>query len=217
MKKIAVILAGCGNKDGTEITEAVSLIIALSQLGAKATFFAPNLNVSAKNFLTDENLNEQRNLMLESARISRSEIQDLNNLFVDDFDGLAIPGGKGAAIHLSNWSEKGARCDVLPRLEAILKEFYEQEKPIAAICIAPVLVAKVLGQKKITVTLGFKSEVVSEILKTGARHEDCEAHDFISDRSHKIITTPAYMDPNANPHRVFSGILNMTKELIEMA
>lgn len=216
MKKIAVVLSGSGNKDGTEITEAVSLIISLSKADADIKYFAPDTNFPAKNFLTNEVLKEPRNAMLESARISRSQIEDLKNLKADDFDALALPGGYGAALNLSTWAELGAKCSVLPELVKAIKAFHQQSKPIAAICIAPVILAKVLGEHQITITVGNDPETISEVQKTGAHHEVCPVEDYITDREHKIITTPAYMY-NAKPHQVFAGISALVQELIEMA
>lgn len=216
MKKIAVVLSGCGNKDGSEIQEAVSLIVCLSQLGASISYFAPNIDFTPKNFLTDKPLSEKRNVMVESSRISRSEIHDLKELQVADFDAIALPGGFGAALNLSTWANEGSRCKVNPDLEKALIEFHRQSKPIGAICIAPAIIARVLGHERITVTIGDDSETAAEIKKTGAYHESCPVDDFVTDRHHKIITTPAYMY-DAKPHEIFLGISRMCAELIEMA
>lgn len=217
MKKIAVILSGCGNKDGTELTEAISLLVSLSQNGAQYMCFAPNKEFNALNFITNEPLSEKRNMLTEAARIARGQIQDLNNLNVKDYDALAFVGGFGAAKNLSNWAEKGAACTVLPEIEKTVRSFYQASKPIAAICIAPVLLAKVLGPEKVTVTLGDGKEVIAEVLKTGAQHEVCPVDDYVTDRVTKVITTPAYMYDNAKPHEVFKGIAGLAKELVEMA
>lgn len=216
-KKIAIVLAGCGNKDGSEITEAVSLIIALSQLGAKLTFFAPNREFTAKNFLTSNPMPEKRNLMAEAARITRSEISPLEKLVTDDFDALALPGGYGAAIHLCSWANDGAKCTVDSILAERIKEFHTQSKPIGAVCIAPVILAKVLGAKKVSITLGESGDIIKEVEKTGAVHETCPVTDYITDRENKVITTPAYMFENAKPHEVFKGVSGLAKELMEMA
>ena len=215
-KKIAIILSGCGNKDGAEITEAVSLIVNLSAAGAEMKFFAPNSEFTPKNFLTNEPLEQKRNIMVEASRISRSEMNDLSTLNANDFDGLAFPGGFGAALHLSNWGEAKSKCKVHPLVEKAIQDFYKQSKPIAAICIAPTLVAKVLGPNGVTVTLGSDPEVAKEIEKLGAQHVDCPVTDYITDREHKVISTPAYMH-NAKPHEVFQGISGLVKEFIEMA
>lgn len=214
-KRIAVVLSGCGNKDGTEITEAIALIVGLSQAGADMKFFAPDRDFQAKNFLTDAPI-EKRNMMLESARITRSQIQDLKSLDAKDFDGLAFPGGYGAALNLSTWGLKGAACEVLPEVEQAIRSFHLQGKPIAAICIAPVLLAKVLGSK-VTVTIGEDKETIAEIQKTGARHENCPVEDFVTDREGKVVTTPAYMYGQAKSHQVFNGIQGLVREFVEMA
>ena len=215
-KKIAVILSGCGNKDGAEITEAVSLMIALSEQGAEVHYFAPNQDFTAQNFLTGQAL-EKRNVMAESARITRSQIKDLATLNAQDFDGVALPGGFGAALNLSTWAQKGAACTVNADLEKALLAFYDMSKPIAAICIAPALVARVLGSKKITLTVGADSEAAGEIKKTGAIHEVCPVDDYITDRLHKIISTPAYMYDSATPAQIFKGVSGLAQELVEMA
>ncbi len=215
-KKIAIVLSGCGNKDGSEIHESVSLIIHLSQLDAEVQFFAPDQNFTVVNFLTGEKLSEARNVMIESARISRSQMRPLKELAAKDFDGLALPGGSGAAINLSNWASAGAQCKVIPELEKAIIDFHKESKPIAAICIAPTLVARVLGKHKVTLTIGDDSKTIAEIKKTGAIHEICPVDDFVSDREHKIITTPAYMY-DAKPHQVFKGIGGLAQELVEMA
>lgn len=216
MKKIAVVLSGCGNKDGSEIHESVSLIVNLSKLGAKIFYFAPDVEFAPLNFLTDKPLTEKRNVLVESARIARSQIQDLQNLNVEEFDGLALPGGYGAAMQLSSWAKEGANCQVNAVLEKVIQEFHSQSKPIAAICIAPVLVAKVLGKFRVTLTIGQDRETVQELTKLGVQHEDCPVDDFVSDREHKIISTPAYMY-KAQPHEVFAGIQGLSEELMRMA
>jgi len=217
MKKIAVVLSGCGNKDGAEITEAISLLVNLSQSGAEYMCFAPNQEFQTVNFLTNQPLPEKRNALLEAARIARSEVQDLKTLDVKKYDALAFVGGYGAAKNLSDWAEKGAKCTVLPEVEKPIKEFYDASKPIAAICIAPVLLAKVLGPQRVTVTIGDDKETIAEVLKTGAQHEVCPVDDYVTDRETKVITTPAYMYGNAKPHEVFKGIAGLVKELVEMA
>ena len=216
-KKIAVVLSGCGNKDGSEITEAVSLMIGLSTAGAELSFFAPDLEFTPVDFLTNKPLNQTRNVLHESARIVRSQIKDLKALRPQEFDGLALPGGFGAAMHLSNWSSRGANCEVQPDLREVLIQFHAQKRPIAAICIAPAVVAKVLGSQGITLTIGDDKETIAEIQKTGAHHEVCPVEDFISDRDHKLVTTPAYMYGNARVDQVFRGIRGLAKEFIEMA
>lgn len=215
MKNIAVILTGCGFKDGTEITEAVSTLISLSEFGAQYKVFAPDQEAAASNH-RNESSNGNRSILDEAARISRGEILPLKELQVNEFDGVIFPGGYGVALHLCSWAQQGSQCIVDQNAKKIIEEFFTSSKPIGAWCIAPTLIAKVLGTHEVTVTIGSHAETAAEIQKTGAQHEDCEVTDFITDRAHKVITTPAYM-LDAKPHEVFAGIRKATKELVEMA
>lgn len=216
-KKIAVILSGCGNKDGAEITESVCAIVSLSLLKADLHFFAPNQEFEALNFLTNQVISEKRNIMVESARITRSNINDLAELNPNTFDGLVLPGGFGVATHLSTWAKDQSKCTVNPLLQKLIESFHQESKPICAICIAPAVVARVLGSQGVTVTLGKDKQIASEIQKTGATAEICPSDDFITDRLHKVITTPAYMDESATPGEVFKGIQRAIAEFMEMA
>lgn len=215
-KRIALVLSGSGNKDGSEITEAVALIVGLSRGGAELHFYAPDQKFESLNFLTGENLGP-RNVMVESARISRSKIKPLRELKAEGFDALVFPGGAGAARNLCTWQEKGAACIVNVDVRRVIEEFHQRELPIAAACIAPVLLARVLGPKGITITLGPEGEAAKEARKTGALVETCPVNDFITDRVHKIVTSPAYMHGDAKPHEVFDGLQGLTRELLEMA
>lgn len=216
MKKVAVILSGCGFKDGSEITEAVSTLIALSEFGAAYEVFAPDLEAPTINHITQKP-SGAHSVLAESARIARGQIRPLSKLEVSSFDGLAFPGGFGAANVLCNFASRGSHCQVLPEVGKTIEDFYKQEKPIAAICIAPALIARVLGKYGVTVTIGDDHETASEIAKTGAHHEICKVKDYVTDREHRVITTPAYMYDDAKPNEVFSGIRAAIKEFVEMA
>jgi enhancing lycopene biosynthesis protein 2 len=216
MKKIAFVLSGCGYQDGAEITESVSCMIALSELGTDVQFFAPNSDFESVDHLSGDK-NGSRNIQSESARITRGKIEDLTSLEPDNFDALIFPGGFGAAQHLCDWAQKGSNCKVNPDVVRIIRGFNSQSKPIGACCISPVLLAKVLGDQEITLTIGKDPETAQEIQKTGAVHEYCPVDDYITDRANKIVTTPAYMYDDAEPHKVFQGIQGLVKELVEMA
>ena len=216
MKKVAVVLSGCGHKDGSEITESVSTLIALSEAGAEFECFAPDIEKPISSYFGTKSKSESRNILAEAARIARGNIRDLKDLHEKDFDAIVFPGGSGAAKNLSNWSEKGAAAIVFPDVERVLNEFHKSAKPIGAICVAPTLVAKVLGKTGVNLTIGNDKETAQEIEKTGAHHVTCPVTDYISDRDHKVLTTPAYMY-HAKPHEVFTGIRKMIRELVEMA
>lgn len=216
MKKIAVLLAGCGFQDGSEITETVSTLIAIGEAQASYQCYSPEVAFTSKNHL-DSTDTETRSTRIESARIARGNVLPLAQLNSQDYDALIIPGGFGVALHLCDWAHKGSRCSVHKEVESVIHGFYQEQKPIGAICIAPALIARVLGSNEMTLTIGDDVETAAEIEKTGAIHENCTVEDFITDRAHRIVTTPAYMYDSASPYQVSQGIKGLIKEVVEMA
>ncbi len=211
-----MILSGCGFKDGTEITEAVSALIALTEMGAEVSAFAPDVFAPSVDHATGASL-QPRNVFQEAARITRGHIGEISAIRPDQFDGLIFPGGFGAANILSDWAVHGGKGRVRPDVEAVIHEFHHQEKPLLGICIAPVLFACALRGKRITLTTGALDAVAEELLSMGVDFEPCEVTDFVTDRDHKIITTPAYMYDAASPFSVFAGIRSACRELVNMA
>jgi enhancing lycopene biosynthesis protein 2 len=217
MKKIAVILSGAGYLDGAEITETVSVLIELGRAGVEYDIFAPdkNFNAVAHHSQTQIDLGT-RNAIEESARITRGQVKNLNELSVNRYDGVALPGGYGVAKNLSTWAQDGAGCTVNKDFKQILTDFHEQSKPILALCIAPAVVARVLGQVTSPhLTIGNDQSTAKEIEKCGAEHVECSVTDFVTDRENKIVSSPAYMFEEAH-HKVFAGIQKACKEFLEM-
>jgi enhancing lycopene biosynthesis protein 2 len=216
MKKIAVILAGAGYLDGAEITETTSTLIHLSKEGADYQVFAPNVDLKVVDHMTGKETGETRNVLSESARISRGNVQDLNELNPNNFDAVVMPGGYGVAKNLSTFAYEGPSGKINPKLNEVLNSFFEQSKPIGAICISPAVVSQALGDKNPVLTIGNDTDTAQAIEKLGGTHEECVVTDYISDRENKILSTPAYMY-DAKPHEVFEGIGKLVKELVEMA
>lgn len=217
MKKVAVILSGCGYLDGAEITETVSLLINLSQHQVDYNIYAPNQKINAVSHLQPETSLGERSLMDEAARITRGKVKDLQDLNPKNYDGLALPGGYGVAKNLSTWATKGPQSEVNPDISRALQTFQESSKPILAICISPAVVTKALStQCQPHVTLGHDPEIAQAIESLGAEHVDCSVKDFVTDRESKIISTPAYMFDEASPADVFEGISKACREFLEM-
>lgn len=193
MKKVAVILGGCGTRDGSEINETVTLLLALDQQDVKYQCFAPDSNqYQVINHYNGESMNEERNMLVESARIVRGDIMPLSQFNAGDFDGLAIPGGAGIANNLFTYFTDGMQMTVLPEVKEAIVSVHEQNKPIAAMCIAPVLLANVL--KGITVTLGDdECGPAKDIKEMGARHQAAGNGEIACDMENKIFTTPCFM------------------------
>ncbi len=217
MKQVAVVLSGCGFLDGSEITEAVSTLVAIGQRGAAYRCFAPDRDVPETNHVTQQPTGHMRNVLQESARIARGDIHPLEELHARDFDALALPGGYGAALHLCDFAQKGSGGAVDPEVLRIVNAFHEARKPMAAICIAPAIMALVFGKQGINVTIGDDAGTASEIEKTGASHADCAVEKFVVDADRKVITTPAYMYGTAKPHQIFEGVGAAIDALLKMA
>ena len=143
-KKIGVILSGCGVYDGSELNETVITLLAIDRAGAEAVCMAPNIEqMHVINHLSGEPTEgETRNVLVESARIARGNIKDTATVTAADFDALILPGGFGAAKNLCDFAVKGPDCNVNPDVSRLVKETVVAKKPLAAICIAPALLAK---------------------------------------------------------------------------
>ncbi|MBI4243595.1 MAG: isoprenoid biosynthesis glyoxalase ElbB [Planctomycetes bacterium] len=216
-KRIAVILSGCGVKDGSEIHEAVLSLYFLDKYGAQIICAAPNKEQTVvTDHVTGKSISEKRNVLVESARIARGDIKDLKTLSAKDVDGALLPGGFGAALNLSTFAKDGADCSVDSEVARFLKEIHSAKKPIAALCIAPAVIAKLFGADyKVNVTIGNDPGTASALQKMGAVHTNKPVDDIVVDKQNKIITTPCYMLANSIKE-VAIGAEKTVKALLEL-
>jgi len=216
MKKIGVVLSGCGVRDGSEIHEAVFTLLAIDRQGAEAVCMAPNADFPVTDHLVMQESGEKRNALVESARIARGNIRDIAEVKAGELDAIIFPGGFGAAKNLCDFAMKGAAAAVHPQVSRLLKEMAAAGKPIGAICIAPVLIAAVLGKESApTLTIGNDAGTASEIEKTGAKHQDCPVTEFVIDAKNKLVSTPAYMLAN-RISEAYEGIDKCVREVIKL-
>ncbi len=195
MLKIGVILSGAGVFDGSEIHEAVITLLNIESEGAEYICMAPDINqMHTIDHLTgSESEDEQRNVLVESARIARGEIKRIKEVNPDEIDAIIIPGGFGAAKNLCDFAVNGANCTVNQDVEELLLKMNKAGKPIGAMCIAPVILAKVFGDVKPTLTIGTDRETAQAIETMGAIHKDCTVDNIVVDEENKMVSTPAYM------------------------
>lgn len=213
-KKIAVLLSGCGVMDGSEIHEAVTAMLAIEQCGASYACFAPEGDQGVTvNHLTKQPSTEKRRMLVEAARIARGNINTLKAFKADDYDALLIPGGMGAVMNLCDFAKNGPACTVHPDVERAVKEMHAAAKPIVALCIAPVLVARIL--KDVTVTIGNDPETAMAIKAMGGNHQVCSAAEVCVDGKNKIISTPCYM-LDKTLRDVAVSTLNAVKDLMSL-
>jgi enhancing lycopene biosynthesis protein 2 len=212
-KKFAVVLSGCGVFDGAEIHEATMTLYAIARNGAEYEIFAPDIpQHHVINHITGEEMNEKRNVLIESSRIARGKIKDLKEFEPENFDAIIFPGGFGVAKNLSDFAFKGAECSVNKEVEKAILDMYKLKKPIGALCISPAIVAKVLTGA--IVTIGQDEATAAEIEKMGSKHEKTNHGDVTVDRKFNVYTTPCYM-LNATIVNIHDGAMNVVKAMLE--
>lgn len=218
--KFAVILAGCGAKDGSEIHEATLALYAIAANGGAYEVFAPDIpQYEVVNHLTGEPEKSRiRNVLTESARIARGNIRPLSQLHVKEFDALLFPGGFGAAKNLFSYGYQGMNFSVRPDVEAVVAEAHQSGKVIGAMCIAPVMIAKLLGRYGVTVTVGPARELAEALHRQfGAKVEQAAPDGITLDRDNKVVTTPAYMYGDSTIDRIGAGADALVKGMMSLA
>ena len=208
MQKIAIILSGCGVFDGSEISETVLTLLALEQHNLDYAAFAPNIDQHCThNHLANETTDEKRNVLIESARITRGKIQDLKDADPNEFSGIIIPGGFGAVQNLCDFAIEHRNMSVLPDLQRFVQTLYEQKKPLGFICIAPALITRILGSN-ITFTIGNDEKIRNEVTAMGGNPVDCASDDIVIDTQHNIVSTPAFMNAKSL-NEIYRGVTKL--------
>ncbi len=213
--KFAVILAGCGNKDGAEIHESVLTLLAIDKNGHSCQCFAPDVpQARVLNFLTNEEMKESRNVLLESARIARSNIKPLSQYKHEDFDILVLPGGNGVAHNLCTFAKDGANMTVNPDVEKAVLSTHKAGKPIGALCISPVIIGKLIPG--VELTFGKDEKINQTFQKLGVKTTNATARDIVVDQKNKVVSTPCYMLPESRISELAQGIENLVQSLVKM-
>jgi len=215
--RVGVVLSGAGMMDGSEISEVVLTILALEKAKANIIFMAPNVNqAKVVNHMTNADAAEQRNVLVESARISRGNVKDIKDVKSADLDAIVLVGGLGSVLNLSDFMAKGADCTVNADLSRLVTELNASKKPVGSMCLASANLGKILGSKKVVVTIGGNgSDFVKSLTAMGAVNKECAATDIIFDQANLVVTTPAMMVGASTPD-LATGIEKMINKVIEL-
>ena len=203
-RKVGVVLSGCGFKDGSEIHEAVLVLLAIDRHGGDWTCFAPDADQAQ---VIDH---------VRMAPVAGERIADLATAHASDLDALVMPGGFGAATNLSDFASRGESATVHPDVARLLREMHAAKKPIGAVCIAPAVVARVLGEHRPKLTVGEPSGASQRVAACGAVHQASPVDQCVIDRANRIVTAPAYM-VDARLGDVAKGIDRCVAEVLAMA
>jgi len=216
MKNVAVILSGCGVFDGAEIHESVLTMLALEENGASYQCFAPDVpQHHVLNHITGDEMDESRNVLIESARIARGSVKPVTELKAADFDALLFPGGFGAAKNLCDFAFKGKDCQIQPDVLSAAKDFAQANKPLGFICIAPAMIPHVFGEGA-SLTIGNDADTADAIEAMGGKHVTCPVDEFVMDEVNKVVSTPAYMLAG-NISEAASGIRKLVAKVLELS
>jgi len=214
MKKFAVIISGNGVYDGAEIHETVLTMLAIKKAGADYQLFAPDMmQLHVINHLTGEEMPEKRNVLVESARIARGNIKPLAEYNPKDYDAIILPGGFGVAKNLCTFAVDGPDCKVNPDVEKAVKETHAIKKPIGALCIAPALISRLLGD--VELTIGEDAGTAEAITKMGSKHVKTTHGEVVVDKKHNVFSTPCYM-LDANIMQIDLGAMNVVEAMMEV-
>ena len=224
--KVGVLLSGCGVYDGAEIQESVFTLLALAKRKVDVVIMAPDIEKHhVINHTSGDEMQENRNVLVESARIARGNIKSLDEVSASDLDAMAIPGGFGAAKNFTKWAFSGPDGDILLNVKKIILDMVQAGKPVAAMCMAPVVVAKALegSGRKAKLTVGtteapspYEIGAISEgMAKIGANPQMCGVNGIVVDEANKIVTSPCYM-MEASIIQIHDGIDKTCAKLLEM-
>lgn len=214
-KKFAVILSGCGFQDGSEIHEATMSLLAIERAGGNYQCFAPDCaQHHVTNHLTGKvEKDAERNVLAESARIARGRCKNLKEFNARDYDGLLMPGGYGAALNLCTFAVDGAQCSVHPDVERAIRSMYQAKKPIGALCIAPVILGRVLGH--VLLTAGDDEAVNQALRAMGATPRNTRAEEVVVDEKNKVVTGPCYM-LESSMIEIANGAQNVVNAMLKL-
>ncbi len=218
MTRVGVVLSGCGVNDGAEIHESVITMLALDRAGADMILMAPNIDqLHVINHYTGSEMDESRNVLMESARIARGKIRDMAEVHASDVDALIFPGGFGVVKNLCDYAMAGTDCSVNPDVKRLATDVHKARKPIGIICIAPAMFAKIMQGAGDTVelTIGTDEQTSSDINSMGSNHVSCPVEDIVIDKKNKIVSTPAYMLAQRISEAA-EGIEKLVKEVLAM-
>ena len=202
--KIGVLLSGCGVYDGAEIQEVVLTLLAIEEIGAEPICISIDKQQHhVINHLTGEEMPESRNILVESARIARGKVREISSITPADIDALVIPGGFGSAKNFTKWAFSGPEGEIDPKVKLLIVNMVNVGKPIAALCVSPIVVAKALEGSSIHthMTIGSDAEASpydivsfsSGLNKTGVETTMKTIREIEIDHVNKVVTAPCYM------------------------
>lgn len=222
-RNFAIVATGVGFLDGTDVTECSSLMIHFGEVGFNPVFFAPEgtSEETIDHATRDVDKNEIRDIHAEVTRISRNKVVPLKTLRSKAGEALVIPGGGGLAMLLPGFSENNTNFGIDPSLEAAIKEFHDEGKPIIATSNGVIAVARVLGTKNggpgVKLSVGDDSELEEIVRGLGCTPVETKIHQSVTDEEHKVISTGGFANRAATFHDVHKSVGQAVESMASVA
>jgi len=216
--RVGVLVYGAGMMDGSEVQEVVLTLLALDRAGAQVTFLAPaGDQAEVVNHQTGAVVTgERRSMGVEAARITHGGVVPLDQIEPEDLDALIIPGGLGFVKSVTTFGRDGMSMTFDPALGRLLGELHAQRKPLAFLCITPVLAAKLFGAERPRLTLGTDPGMAALLESAGAQAVSATAEEVVVDERARLVSSPAYM-VGPSVASVARGIEKAVERTLELA
>lgn len=166
MRRVGLLLSGCGAYDGSDVYESVLLALAIRTQGMRTLFLAPD-GIQAD--VVDHSTGDAddgaapRRILLESARLGRGGVHPAADVPPSGLDALVVPGGMGSVrnLCLPGPGVLGGGPPI-PEVAALLRALDERRVPLAAIGLGRVVLSRHRGEGLDPSALAVgKSEVVA--------------------------------------------------------
>ena len=108
----------------------------------------------------------------------------------------------GAALNLSDFASKGVQCAIQSDVARAVAAMHQSGKPIGAMCIAPVILARLFPAAKLT--LGNDASSAQAVASMGAEHREAGHGEVVVDEAQRLATTPCYM-LDASISQIYAG------------
>lgn len=178
MRRVGVLISGCGRYDGSEIQETVLLVLALRRRGLRPVFLAPQAEqrdvVDHTTGTVDEHA-PSRQVLNEGARLTRGVIRPLHEVSASELDALVIPGGSGVLKNLCEPNGRLGGAALRSDVRRLLDGLRERSAPLAAVGLGEVVLAR------------HESRPLSDHPMT------MQATELVSDRARGVLFTPGFM------------------------
>jgi enhancing lycopene biosynthesis protein 2 len=217
--KVGILLSGLGHRDGSDIQETVLVALYLSEADAESLFLAPSGPFrEVIDHLTGKKTDQQRSMMVESARLAEKQVRAPDQDSATELDALIIPGGLGVVKNLCDYQFAGENCRVDEQVRHLVGGVVRRKKPVGVLSNAAILLARILKNREgitPTLTAGNDAEMAGVIQTMGGIHVPTKADEALVDDQNRLVSTSASLS-GARLGLMAQGIQNLVRGTLEL-